>query len=315
MRRRQLLPDGGRAPRPDVGVSPQGGARIVIRSTGMRGNVRRRRVPVAVRRLDRAARGGGRHRRVRGQQLLPLEPEHARADGGVPDEDVPPSLASGQLARSSTMPSSIRSLRRFFAGLAIGSAVCGCATAATFTVTTAADTGAGSLRQAIQSANANPGDDAIVFAIPGGGVQTISVASPLTITDSVEIQGYTQPGSNVNTDPDGDNAVLTVELQGAGTDGLVVTGGTARISGLVLHGFQNAINLDAIGGSLVAGCWVGLLPTGLSAPGNAVGIWVHGTAADAVGDGTLPNRNVVSGNGVGIQIDTSIGSTVQGNLI
>ncbi len=48
--------------------------------------------------------------------------------------------------------------------------------AATFTVTNTNDSGAGSLRQAILDANANPGDDTIAFNIPGSGVQTIAVA-------------------------------------------------------------------------------------------------------------------------------------------
>jgi len=40
------------------------------------------------------------------------------------------------------------------------------ASAATYTVTTTADSGAGSLRWAIEQANANPGADGIDFNIP-----------------------------------------------------------------------------------------------------------------------------------------------------
>jgi len=55
--------------------------------------------------------------------------------------------------------------------------------AMTFPVTTTADSGPGSLRQAILNANANPGPDQITFAIPGGGLHTITPPSPLpTIT-------------------------------------------------------------------------------------------------------------------------------------
>src|SRR5947209_1999009 len=89
-------------------------------------------------------------------------------------------------------------------------------TAATFTVTNTNDSGAGSLRQAILDANANPGLDTIAFNIPGAGVQTISPASVLpTITDSVIIDGYSQPGSSANTDPNGFNGTLLIELSGA----------------------------------------------------------------------------------------------------
>jgi hypothetical protein len=68
------------------------------------------------------------------------------------------------------------------------------ARAATYTVTNTNDSGAGSLRQAIIDANANPGTDTIDFNIPcGGGVCTITPTSPLpTLTDDdTTIDGYT----------------------------------------------------------------------------------------------------------------------------
>ena len=86
---------------------------------------------------------------------------------------------------------------------------------AVFTVTTTADGGAGSLRQAILDANAAPGADTIAFAIPGPGVHTIQPQSALPkVTGPVVIDGYTQPGSHPNTNGPGldINAVLTVDL-------------------------------------------------------------------------------------------------------
>jgi hypothetical protein len=63
-------------------------------------------------------------------------------------------------------------------------------------VTNTNDAGTGSLRQAILSANANPGKDTITFNIPGGGVHTIMPVTLLPkLTDPVVIDGYTQPGS------------------------------------------------------------------------------------------------------------------------
>src|SRR5215475_12169077 len=73
------------------------------------------------------------------------------------------------------------------------------ALANTYTVTTTADSGAGSLRQAILDANANAGLDTITFNIPGSGVQTIAIAGALPqFTSPTIIEGYTQPGSMVN---------------------------------------------------------------------------------------------------------------------
>src|SRR5262245_30761399 len=66
----------------------------------------------------------------------------------------------------------------------------------TFTVTNIADSGPGSLRQAILDADAATGGrQTIEFAIPGPGVQTIAPTSPLpAITAPVLIDGFSQPG-------------------------------------------------------------------------------------------------------------------------
>src|SRR5205807_1501123 len=75
-----------------------------------------------------------------------------------------------------------------------------------FTVTNTNDSGPGSLRQTILDTNANPGLDTISFCIIGAGVHTISPTSALpTITDTVVIDGYTQPGASPNTLAVGEN--------------------------------------------------------------------------------------------------------------
>src|SRR3954469_16836619 len=66
---------------------------------------------------------------------------------------------------------------------------------ATFTVVSMADTGAGTLRQAILDANATPGADTLAFNVGGGGVRRITVSSSLpAITDTLTVDGRTQPG-------------------------------------------------------------------------------------------------------------------------
>ena len=96
--------------------------------------------------------------------------------------------------------------------------------ATTYTVMTTADSGAGSLRQAILDANANPGADTIDFNITGSGVHTIAPATALpTITEAATINGYSQPGASANTNApnQGTNAVIQIEIDGtnAGTFG------------------------------------------------------------------------------------------------
>src|SRR5450432_3210694 len=110
-----------------------------------------------------------------------------------------------------------------FASLVMAVAVAGAsATAATFTVVNTNDSGVGSLRQAIEDANAMAGADTITFNIAGSGVHTIAPTSQLpTITDAVTIDGYTQPGALANTNPPGQgtNAVLLIEIDGTNASG------------------------------------------------------------------------------------------------
>ncbi|HSP44709.1 MAG TPA: hypothetical protein VLO30_01825, partial [Chthoniobacterales bacterium] len=75
------------------------------------------------------------------------------------------------------------------------------AVADTFVVTTSANTGSGSLRQAITDANNHSGLDTIAFNIPGTGVHTITPGFPglPQITSPVILDGYTQPGASANT--------------------------------------------------------------------------------------------------------------------
>src|SRR5262249_34753776 len=64
-----------------------------------------------------------------------------------------------------------------------------------------------SLRAAIQEANALPGADTINFSIGGGGIKIISPTTPLpAITETVTIDGYSQPGASANTQAVGTDA-------------------------------------------------------------------------------------------------------------
>src|SRR5262245_46647527 len=105
-------------------------------------------------------------------------------------------------------------MKRLFAA-AVAVLVAAVALGNTYTVTSTADSGAGTLRQAILDANANPGADTVAFNIVGSGVHTIGVASALpTISGPTTVDGYTQPGSSPNTNPTtmGLNTVLQIEI-------------------------------------------------------------------------------------------------------
>ncbi|MBW3539574.1 MAG: right-handed parallel beta-helix repeat-containing protein, partial [Planctomycetes bacterium] len=193
-----------------------------------------------------------------------------------------------------------------------------------FVVTTTSDSGAGSLRQALLDANAHAGFDAVVFNIPGTGVQTISPASALpTVTDPVVIDGATQPGYATTPLVEIDGS-----LAGTTTNGLVVSAPGSVIGGLAINGFGNTGVVLSGGNTLVADSYIGTDAGGtidrgnggngiqISSAGNTVrnnlisgndsnGVWLTGSAA---------NDNVIEGNRIGVNAagTAALGNTFSG---
>ena len=165
----------------------------------------------------------------------------------------------------------------------------------TYTVTTIADGGAGSLRQAILDANAHAGLDTIAFAITPSSNLTITPATPLPdITDPVTVDATTQPGYA---------GTPIVELDGSGplppgTNGLVVRAGSSVVRGLVIRGFKGSgVALDGAGHSIVEGNFIGLDHTGTVAVGNQdSGVVIRDSHLNTIGGTAAPARNVISGN-------------------
>jgi len=102
----------------------------------------------------------------------------------------------------------------------------------TFLVHNTADSGSGSLRQAILDSNAATGDsNTIDFALSGHGVRTISPVSPLpAITNPVLIDGFSQPGYA------GTPLIAVTAPSSGGTDALAI-GSNTTVRGLVVDGF------------------------------------------------------------------------------
>jgi hypothetical protein len=204
--------------------------------------------------------------------------------------------------------------------------------AATFTVTTTADSGAGSLRQAIDDANATPGADTIVFDIPGAGVHTITPQSLLPIiSEAVTIDGYTQPGSSPNTNPTGGlNSVLQIEIDGTVAPNRCVTIGAndVVVRGLIINRCGESIELfnpfgSNVSGIVIAGNFLGTDASGLASALNQAGVasgTQGGTVSFTVGGLNPEDRNLISGNSnAGIQTGSNFngGSTsiIQGNIL
>lgn len=214
-------------------------------------------------------------------------------------------------------------LRRVAAAL-FGACVAPVATAATYTVTTSADSGAGSLRAAIEAANAASDPDTIAFAIPGSGVHEIAVSSSLPgIRYPVVVDGYTQPGSSVSTAAIGSNAQIRIALVGTGSASvrslvLLANATGSAIRGLAINRF-GGYQLSAIAdGCEITGNFIGTDAGGTvgypSSPGTRLGISVSGNGC-RIGGATRASRNVIAGNShVGIYVGGS-DVEVQGNLI
>ena len=191
----------------------------------------------------------------------------------------------------------------------------------TFMVTNTNDSGAGSLRQAILSANASFAPDTISFNIAGTGVQTIAPLTPLpVVTDTVTIDGTTQPGYSAAA------AAPVIEISGAsagaGASGLVIgTGATAGqgggsiVRGLIVNRFaQDGIVLQSTNDQ-VKGCWIGLNSSGDAAAGNGGnGISVAGNN-DTIGGTASADRNVVSGNALAGVVVYQPQAQILGNYI
>jgi hypothetical protein len=178
------------------------------------------------------------------------------------------------------------------------------------------------LRAAIQQANVSSGADTIAFNIPGGGVRTISPGFELpTITHTVTIDGYTQPGANPATSSS--PAALTIELSGPSVspgqfvDGLELSGASASnsvIRGLVINGFSaDGIRCSSSASCKVEGNFIGTDASGTVDEGNHTGVSIGGNST--IGGTSPDKRNLISGNDFSGVSLTGRGNKVEGNLI
>ncbi|HYG23028.1 MAG TPA: Calx-beta domain-containing protein [Verrucomicrobiae bacterium] len=195
--------------------------------------------------------------------------------------------------------------------------------AATFSVTNTNASGPGSLLQAVLDSNASAAFDTISFSIAGAGPHTISPSAALpAITNSVLIDGYSQPGAVMNSLPDGFNAAVKISLNGtnagANTDGLRLQAPNCTIRGLNIFNFRRdgiAISAVATNG-VVEGCVIGIGPNNEEWENWNSGVQISGSLYCRIGGTTPSARNVLSGNsGSGVTISGGGWNVVEGCLI
>ena len=135
--------------------------------------------------------------------------------------------------------------------------------ATTYTVTNTNDEGVGSLRAAIDNANANPAADTIAFNIEGEAPFVIQPVSVLpAITDAVTIDAATQPGfaGTPLVDIDGVNA--------GDVSGLTLAANNSLIRGLIVRRFANDGIIVTGTDNVIAGNYLGTDGSGSVDYGN-----------------------------------------------
>ena len=194
---------------------------------------------------------------------------------------------------------------------------------ANFVVTNTTDADPGSLRAEILLADADTAPDTtITFAIPGTGVQTISVLSSLpTITRKVTIDATSDMGMS------GQPVIIDGSKAPLGSTGLILTGDSDVVRGLSIGGFLKsadaaggqAIWLDGATNAVIASNDIGVDNDGTSLRPNAIGIQIDlPTGAtlgnDTIGGTTSGAGNIIFGNTYGI-FGTASGGLIAGNSI
>ena len=222
--------------------------------------------------------------------------------------EIDPTRASRKVASARAWPAKIGLVL-----LAIGLARPG--QSAMISVTTTNDSGTGSLRQAIVTANTNPGPNTIVFQIPGKAPFTIKPASALpALTAPVVIDATTQTGYSGQP---------LVALDGASTSGSTIalrfTAGQSTLRGLAINRFPvQALELDGAS-NIIQGNFVGTDVTGLIQQDNGSEALLVKSAGNLIGGTNAGSRNLFSAganaNSAGIYILDTSNNIVQGNLI
>lgn len=167
------------------------------------------------------------------------------------------------------------------------------------------DSGPGSLREAIGTANSTAGPDTISFNIPGGPYTIQPLSALPTITESVIIDATTQPGFT-------GQPIVEIDGGGASVRGLNIRTDNCIIKGFAIRGFAWGIFISgtAAHDNKIEGNFI---------VANAGGIAITLGATNNIIGGTTPaSRNVISGNqnqGVSIVHSNTNGNQIVGNYI
>jgi len=172
-----------------------------------------------------------------------------------------------------------------------------------------------SLRAAIQEANNTVATDSVRFNIAGGGPHVININSPLpNIVNPLNIDATTQSGTVCSSSD------LKVVLAGnnTGGNGLSFTNiSSNQVKGLVIYGFNRGISVTNSSNNVFTCNMIGLDSDGETIRGNSgYGIFMENSSNNnTIGGADTADINIISGNGRGIGVKSSTGTTIRGNYI
>ncbi|MBU0686673.1 MAG: DNRLRE domain-containing protein [Candidatus Margulisbacteria bacterium] len=204
----------------------------------------------------------------------------------------------------------------------------------TYIVTNCADSGVGSLRDAINTANGDPNIKNIIFNIPSteagytteGGVSfwriSPSSALPTISVNNVKIDATTQTTNQGDSNPQGPEIVINGASAGS-AHGFNISGSNCTLEGMAINGFSASsyAGVYITGASnKVRGNYIGTTATGEAASANHYGILIYnsGATGNVIGGTTSEARNIISGNnsnGVYIYGTGANSNAVKGNYI
>ncbi len=189
------------------------------------------------------------------------------------------------------------------------------------------------LRAAIEEANNDPDSSTIRFnltgtadyTVNGQNGYTINPATPLpVISETVTIDGYTQPNSSANTNSIGQpfNGVVLVRIDGTGMTGLQLglhlKADNTNVRGVSLTQLLGGIVIEDADNVVLEGSLIGITPDGQGLGNTTAGVLLIDTNNTRIGGSSLASRNVLSfndtgGSGGGTSIATQPSGPVTAN--
>ncbi|MCD6578845.1 hypothetical protein J7L48_05170, partial [bacterium] len=183
-----------------------------------------------------------------------------------------------------------------------------------YTVINSSDSGGGSLREAITSANSNVGPDTIVFTMTG----TIQPTSALpTLSDTT---GGTIIFAGLNHDVEIDGSLVS------NVSGITISSANNVISGMVINSFGGLLGARpssititgaAATGNIITNNYLGTDTSGTIDKGNVYSSIriVSGASGNTIGGAIAGMGNVISGSFINIVLQNTDGNYILGNKI